>query len=378
MRKIFGIIIGILFLFLFLKPQLAIASITLDNIDPPKPSTNTGEIKFTFKSDSNEFDTGQTWNLRMFLLDDSGKVRLEGNQKRCNPPGGIVDTECVTDQGTLVIRWQNYGKEGTWKYQLYKQFYLPEDLKASGNIIILPPVNTNGTGLPALAMDHHNFKTNSEQSVFILNPGKDEKYKLWFNGEVTEVAEVEVNDKSIFISKYDQKAKEVKIKMGDHGAKNLCMTSVKNTLLGWTGSVVTLNCDFRLKGIVVTNLEPSSPGDFIISNKTGFPTTAEDVTKSGPCGSGFCKTAIGDISTDPGGFVKKIFGTILSLAGGVAIILIIISGYRLMASGGNPEKVQHAREQLTSAIVGLLFIIFSLSILQIIGVDILHIPGLSK
>ncbi len=49
-----------------------------------------------------------------------------------------------------------------------------------------------------------------------------------------------------------------------------------------------------------------------------------------------------------------------------------------MASSGNPEKVQAAREQLTSAVVGLLFIIFSITILQVIGVDILHIPGLNK
>lgn len=99
----------------------------------------------------------------------------------------------------------------------------------------------------------------------------------------------------------------------------------------------------------------------------------------GPCGNGEkCPTAFGDIQTDPTGFIKSIFGIILSLAGGIAIILIMIAGYRLMSSQGNPEKVQTAREQLTSAIVGLLFIIFSVTILQIIGVDILHIPGFGR
>lgn len=88
-----------------------------------------------------------------------------------------------------------------------------------------------------------------------------------------------------------------------------------------------------------------------------------------------CNTALGPISTIPAKFVTSFFGILLSLAGGIALILVIISGYRLMVSQGNPEKVQAAREQLTSAIVGLLFIIFSLSILQIIGFDILHIPG---
>jgi len=86
-------------------------------------------------------------------------------------------------------------------------------------------------------------------------------------------------------------------------------------------------------------------------------------------------TAIGPIDTDPAGFIKSVFGLLLGVAGGIAVVLIIISGYRLMASQGNPEQVQGAREMLTSAIVGLLFIIFSFVILQIIGVSILQIPG---
>ncbi len=86
-------------------------------------------------------------------------------------------------------------------------------------------------------------------------------------------------------------------------------------------------------------------------------------------------TAIGGLSTDPAGFIKSVFSLLLGLSGGIAVILIIISGYRLMTSQGNPEQVQGAREMLTSAIVGLLFIIFSFVILQIIGVNILKIPG---
>lgn len=81
------------------------------------------------------------------------------------------------------------------------------------------------------------------------------------------------------------------------------------------------------------------------------------------------------IATDPSGFVKTFFGIILSLSGGIALLLIIISGYQLMFSQGNPEKTQGAKETLTSTIVGLLFIIFSLVILQVVGVDILKIPG---
>lgn len=81
------------------------------------------------------------------------------------------------------------------------------------------------------------------------------------------------------------------------------------------------------------------------------------------------------LGTDPSSFVKTFFGIILSLSGGIALLLIMVSGYQLMFSQGNPEKTQGAKETLTSTIVGLLFIIFSLVILQVVGVDILCIPG---
>jgi len=73
--------------------------------------------------------------------------------------------------------------------------------------------------------------------------------------------------------------------------------------------------------------------------------------------------------------LTTVFSIALSIAGVVALGLIIFSGYRLMISQGNPEQVKNAREQLTAAIIGLLFIIFSLVILQIIGFNILKIPG---
>jgi hypothetical protein len=83
------------------------------------------------------------------------------------------------------------------------------------------------------------------------------------------------------------------------------------------------------------------------------------------------------ISTDVASFTRSLVGIVLSIAGGIAILLIIISGYRLMVSQGNPENIKNAREQLTAAIVGLLFVIFSLVILQVIGVNILGLPGFS-
>jgi hypothetical protein len=99
------------------------------------------------------------------------------------------------------------------------------------------------------------------------------------------------------------------------------------------------------------------------------------VDPKGNVGCTLVNTAIGPIHTNVTSLVSTVFTILLGLGGGVAILLIIASGYQMMMSQGNPEKVKEARERLTSAIVGLLFMIFSATILQIIGVSILSLPG---
>ena len=49
---------------------------------------------------------------------------------------------------------------------------------------------------------------------------------------------------------------------------------------------------------------------------------------------------------------------------------------RIVTSAGNPSGINAGREMIISAISGLLFIIFSVTILNIIGVETLKIPGI--
>lgn len=86
-------------------------------------------------------------------------------------------------------------------------------------------------------------------------------------------------------------------------------------------------------------------------------------------------TAIGTIPTNPIAFIERLFNIVLSIAGVGALGLLIYGGYNYMVSRGDPERIKGARETITSAIIGLLFIIFSLVILQVIAGDILNIPG---
>jgi len=88
-------------------------------------------------------------------------------------------------------------------------------------------------------------------------------------------------------------------------------------------------------------------------------------------------TAIGciPVSSTPN-FIAWILRWAIGIGGGVALMLIIVASFQIITSSGNPEKVQAGKELLTSAIAGLIMLIFSVFILKFIGVDILKLPGL--
>jgi hypothetical protein len=86
-------------------------------------------------------------------------------------------------------------------------------------------------------------------------------------------------------------------------------------------------------------------------------------------------TAFGCLETDSGLFATRLIQFGSGLAGGIAFLLIVLGGFQIIMSAGNPEKLNEGKELVTSAVVGLLFIIFSVFLLRMIGVDILGIPG---
>ena len=104
-----------------------------------------------------------------------------------------------------------------------------------------------------------------------------------------------------------------------------------------------------------------------------------DITKPGQWtdkeGCKQIRTAIGPISTDPNDFVRWILGFVLGISGGILILLLIVNGYKLMTSQGDPEKTKDARDGIIAAIAGLLLVIFSIVLLQLITVNVLGLPG---
>ena len=74
--------------------------------------------------------------------------------------------------------------------------------------------------------------------------------------------------------------------------------------------------------------------------------------------------------------LEEILGPVTKMLyyGGLAIgvFFIILSGYKLMASQGDPQRTKEAQEQLTAAIVGIIFILLSVSIIRVIISQILN------
>ena len=163
--------------------------------------------------------------------------------------------------------------------------------------------------------------------------------------------------------------------------------SVANHGLGSYELWITKKSDTRLgtricqKQFTVTTNGGVVPPD---SQSTDLCTFVSDGTKKSECmkcispappASSGMWTAIGCIPTSLDGFLKTILPFGMGIGGGIAFLLMLFGALQIMTSAGNPEKLNAGKELITSAIVGLLLIIFSIFLLRLIGADILGIPG---
>ena len=88
---------------------------------------------------------------------------------------------------------------------------------------------------------------------------------------------------------------------------------------------------------------------------------------------GGVKTALGCLSTDPQTFIYMVTPWAIGIGAGIAFLLGLYGALMIVISAGDPEKMQAGRELITSAVAGLLLIVFAVFILRIIGVDILKL-----
>ena len=93
------------------------------------------------------------------------------------------------------------------------------------------------------------------------------------------------------------------------------------------------------------------------------------------CSTGEVQTDLGCLPDDPVGFVQKFYVWGLGLLGMVGVLFMIIGGYYLMTSQGNPTKIQTGKSFIFYSISGLLLAIFGFVFIEIVVGDVLKIPG---
>jgi hypothetical protein len=107
----------------------------------------------------------------------------------------------------------------------------------------------------------------------------------------------------------------------------------------------------------------------------GSTSGSSPVNIQGRCAITAIDTAIGCIpvlNSDNGtAFMGFILRWAVGIGGGIAFLLILYGGFMIMTSSGNPERLKAGQELLTSAIGGIILLIFSVFLLKVIGIDIL-------
>ena len=101
-----------------------------------------------------------------------------------------------------------------------------------------------------------------------------------------------------------------------------------------------------------------------------LPSSAMALT-SGDLGLDYA-TATGLTSTDIRTTAAKIINVALGLLGIIAVVIILIGGFKWMTAGGNEEKVGEAKKLISAGVIGLVIIITSYAIANFVLTSLLE------
>ncbi|HUC87493.1 MAG TPA: pilin [Candidatus Saccharimonadales bacterium] len=68
--------------------------------------------------------------------------------------------------------------------------------------------------------------------------------------------------------------------------------------------------------------------------------------------------------------VKTIIETLLTVAGAVAVLIIVVAGLRYITSGGDATSVKQSKDTLLYAIVGLVIVILAYAIVNFVSTNV--------
>lgn len=90
--------------------------------------------------------------------------------------------------------------------------------------------------------------------------------------------------------------------------------------------------------------------------------TACHPVTGGTVNSSACSVSSNDPITGPQGVLRKVTLMLAVIASVAAVIIIIVSGFRYIAANGDPQKAASARSGIVGALIGLVIIAASTTI----------------
>ncbi len=79
--------------------------------------------------------------------------------------------------------------------------------------------------------------------------------------------------------------------------------------------------------------------------------------------------------TAAGSVTQKLLDTIFSIAGAIAFLYLIYGAFLILTSQSDPERLNHGKRTVYGAIIGVVFVIISVFIVNILATNVLKLPG---
>ncbi len=233
---------------------------------------------------------------------------------------------------------------------------------------ITPSTNiTNATPVSISSLTSDWFQQQKSGDFFKDPQGRNVRFKFFFLKGTTEIAQLNYSDSTAGIT----------YNAGNLGAA-LYNYEIRQNYSDATTATTVCAGSFTVGS-------PQNPGGV---NQGGANTPEFNLCKQTAnnddlveCGKCFAQvppaiwTAFGCIPTSKEGIVVSFIRIGLGISGGFVLLSILYGAFLITTSSGDPKRVQEGQEMVTSAVMGLLFVIFSIIILRFIGVSLLQIPG---
>lgn len=135
---------------------------------------------------------------------------------------------------------------------------------------------------------------------------------------------------------------------------------------------------FAVALVVHQFIQSANPSPSAGPTASGSPlpqSVRDQIDPTGKCGGNAIDTALGCLPYERTAAIAALLRLLGGTAGALALGSMLFATFLIMTGAGDPKKIQKGRELFSSAIMGLLFLIFAGAILRIVAQQILRLPG---